>query len=553
MHKKISSGDIKRCLWVLLILALAFSGFFIVFRLSGYENYLCCQPLTRLDTGWYRLDSGRQLPVQPGEEIPFGQDGTVTVYLRNPGFGTLTTRSALYRVQIRMDGELIYRFDDSAFPCNDQMRSKIHCDAPLRAPGEDSVLSITYFQNGKPSLKMPPVYFGTSGDVLLDHIRSDGFTLVLLSVLMLCAAAGLMLSFYFAANRILDRRLLDIIVFLLLCSVWFFCDSGLARYLSQMSPAVEGLSFYAFMTLELPFLCFIYHTGSIKERAGIPLVCAAVVLNVLIQTLLWSVGAAEFIEMLPITHVLLVTGIIVTVVEIHREYRRSKDRQLVIILLAFLLMGSSGLLALLFYWLLKISFYAVFFELGLLSFILLLCAYLCVNLMDSLRFKAESKIYERLSREDSMTGLQNRRSFDEYIGKLVESRQQNRNPVLIFLDVNGLKSVNDRFGHKAGDELIIGAAHCLKNTFDTDASCFRLGGDEFCVLIPDARRAGNWQKKLESVVAQYNRDHRIPVSLAAGSSQLLDETGASKSLSDWKQQADLQMYENKKKMKQAKL
>ena len=73
------------------------------------------------------------------------------------------------------------------------------------------------------------------------------------------------------------------------------------------------------------------------------------------------------------------------------------------------------------------------------------------------------------------------------------------------------------------------------------------------MLIPDARRAGNWQKKLESVVAQYNRDHRIPVSLAAGSSQLLDETGASKSLSDWKQQADLQMYENKKKMKQAKL
>ena len=87
-------------------------------------------------------------------------------------------------------------------------------------------------------------------------------------------------------------------------------------------------------------------------------------------------------------------------------------------------MGFSGTLALVLYWMFAISFYGVIFELGILGFIILLMGYLCVELVDSLRYKAELQVYERLSREDSMTGLQNRRSFDEYIQAMMESRQE---------------------------------------------------------------------------------------------------------------------------------
>ena len=84
-----------------------------------------------------------------------------------------------------------------------------------------------------------------------------------------------------------------------------------------------------------------------------------------------------------------------------------------------------------------------------------------------------------------------------------------------------------------------------------EAACFRLGGDEFCVVIPGPRgQKTDWRESLRKAVERYNQGRRIRVSLAVGSSMLLDENGQVKNLSDWKQEADLQMYEEKKKMKQ---
>ena len=549
--KKLSARRKRLSLKALCVLAVVFSGIFAVVRLFGIGGRPAMNSLTELDTGWYRLEAGSAVPVSPGEKIPFGEDGTVTLYLPVSSDGTITTRSALYRIQISLDGTKVYCYDDSAFPCNDQMRSKIHCDATLRDVNSGSILSITYYSNGAPELEMPPVYFGTSGDVLLDHIAAEGFTLALIALMLLCAIASMGVSVYLAMNHMLDKRFLDVMVFLILCSVWCFCDSGLARYMSRMSAGVEGISFYAFMTLGIPFARLVTNTGSIKKRISMHLVTAGFFANVVVQTVLWAVGGAEFIEMLPATHVLLAAGVITGAVEMHREYLRSRERQLAIILLAFGLVGFAGTLALVLYWMFEISYYGVIFELGILGFILLLMGYLCVELVDSLRYKAELQIYERLSREDSMTGLQNRRSFDEYIQAMMESRQEDADAELLFLDMNDLKEVNDQYGHKAGDELIIGAAQCLTETFGPEAACFRLGGDEFCVVIPGPRgQKTDWRESLRKAVERYNQGRRIRVSLAVGSSMLLDENGQVKNLSDWKQEADLQMYEEKKKMKQ---
>lgn len=549
--KKLSVRKKRISIQALCVLAVVCSGIFAVVRLFGTGDRPSLNSLTELDTGWYRLEAGSEVPVSPGEKIPFGEDGTVTLYLPVSSAGTITTKSALYRVRIFLDGTQIYCYDDSAFPCNDQMRAKIHCDAGLRNPDSGSILSITYYRNGAPELEMPPVYFGSSGDVLLDHIAADGFTLALISLMLLCAIASMGVSVYLAMNHMLDKRFLDVMVFLILCSVWCFCDSGLVRYMSHMSAGVEGISFYAFMTLGIPFARFIVNTGSIKKRISMHLVTAGFFANVVVQTILWAAGVAEFIEMLPVTHVILAVGVVTGAVEMHREYLRSRERQLAIILLAFGMVGFAGTLALMLYWVFEISYYGGIFELGILGFIILLMGYLCVELVDSLRFKAELRIYEQLSREDSMTGLQNRRGFDEYIQNLVESLQAGTDVELLFLDINDLKEVNDQYGHKAGDELIIGAAQCLKETFGPESACFRLGGDEFCVVIPGPRGCKtDWREKLEKTVERYNQSHRIRVSLAVGSSMLLDENGHLRNLSDWKQEADLQMYEEKKKMKQ---
>lgn len=554
MNRKMPFRQIRGCAAVLLILVAVFSGMYAISRLFEEGFRLVINPLTQLDTGWYRMEDGREIPIQPDETLSFGEDGTLTLYRKGLTSSTITTRGGVYRIVMELDGQEIYRFDDSAFPFNAQMRSKVHCDASLRIMHSDSVLAITYYRNDGPTFKVPPVYVGSSGEVVLAHIRADLFTLLLICLMLLCAIGAAVVSIFMAFNRMLDIRFLDVMMFLLLCSVWCFCDSALARYISRMSPGVEGISFYAFMTLGIPFVRLISNTGSLRQRKSLQIVTLCFFLNLIGQTVLWAVGAAEFIEMLPATHVVLAASIIVSVVEMYLEYLRGKDRQIIIVILAFATVCIAGVLALALYWVFAISNYEIIFEVGVLAFILLLMSYLCVKMVENLRFKAESEIYERLSREDAMTGLQNRRGFDEYIQKLTDTRQWDTDAMLLFMDINNLKAVNDRYGHKAGDEMIIGAAQCLKKVFGSEAACFRMGGDEFCVIVPGtASQMTDWLTELEKTVESYNQSHRIRVSLAVGGSMLLDESGQPKSISDWKQQADQQMYKNKKKMKQKKL
>lgn len=103
------------------------------------------------------------------------------------------------------------------------------------------------------------------------------------------------------------------------------------------------------------------------------------------------------------------------------------------------------------------------------------------------RLEADSAIantdeLKQIALTDSLTGIMNRRAFDDEILSLKASGLPYAFTVLI-LDVNGLKRVNDALGHDAGDSLIKGAASCLTDVYGYCGKCYRTGGDEFTVLF----------------------------------------------------------------------
>ncbi|HVD39732.1 MAG TPA: sensor domain-containing diguanylate cyclase [Solirubrobacterales bacterium] len=94
-------------------------------------------------------------------------------------------------------------------------------------------------------------------------------------------------------------------------------------------------------------------------------------------------------------------------------------------------------------------------------------------------FEAES----RESRRDALTGLLNRRAFEERL-PVELARAARLGPVsLCLLDLDGFKGVNDRLGHPAGDEVLRQVATILEGSRVAD-DCFRIGGDEFAILMP---------------------------------------------------------------------
>lgn len=100
----------------------------------------------------------------------------------------------------------------------------------------------------------------------------------------------------------------------------------------------------------------------------------------------------------------------------------------------------------------------------------------------------EHEAYEQInyiSLHDGLTGLPNRRSYQEYMKKLItEKKHQSHYSILFYMDLNHFKQINDTFGHVVGDKLLLEVAQRLKSINIKNKYLSRIGGDEFILIIP---------------------------------------------------------------------
>jgi diguanylate cyclase (GGDEF)-like protein len=104
--------------------------------------------------------------------------------------------------------------------------------------------------------------------------------------------------------------------------------------------------------------------------------------------------------------------------------------------------------------------------------------------------RAENEALRRLAYQDALTGLINRRGFDEHLGlALAEHAEHSHDLAVILLDVDDLKHINDTRGHAAGDAALRIVADSLRRAVRLGDYVARLGGDEFAVLLPRTNEA----------------------------------------------------------------
>jgi len=103
---------------------------------------------------------------------------------------------------------------------------------------------------------------------------------------------------------------------------------------------------------------------------------------------------------------------------------------------------------------------------------------------------AERLLY--MAESDPLTGLANRARFSAELERALDHVQRGpeHHGALLYFDIDEFKTINDTFGHRAGDNVLLRAANCLSKIVRTDEMLARLGGDEFVVLAPGADRAG---------------------------------------------------------------
>lgn len=164
-------------------------------------------------------------------------------------------------------------------------------------------------------------------------------------------------------------------------------------------------------------------------------------------------------------------------------------------------------------------------------------SWLCVILLSDLYFIYCSEMWNQL---DGLTGLLNQNSF------LNRSEEMHyTNGMLIVFDVDDFKHVNDVFVHVKGDSCLSIIADCIKKAYAKYGYCYRIGGDEFCVLLKNSRNEEACSVQFESFIKKKRNKYTYLPSVSYGSALLL--TGDIVSIKDL---ADQNMYLNKKKLKQ---
>lgn len=163
------------------------------------------------------------------------------------------------------------------------------------------------------------------------------------------------------------------------------------------------------------------------------------------------------------------------------------------------------------------------------------------------RLEGRIEDLDRLAHHDSLVPLLNRRGFTRQLEKLIDrTNRYGDGGAMLFIDVDGLKMLNDSFGHHAGDAALVHLATLLRGAVRQSDCVARFGGDEFAVLLErtDPAQAGETARRLADLIAdtEFRCDGQsIPLSAAIGIAMIEHGDCAQAVLI----RADRAMYEDK--------
>ncbi|HEY5051954.1 MAG TPA: GGDEF domain-containing protein, partial [Solirubrobacterales bacterium] len=149
----------------------------------------------------------------------------------------------------------------------------------------------------------------------------------------------------------------------------------------------------------------------------------------------------------------------------------------------------------------------------------------------------------RLAHQDSLTGLKNRRRFDEdFSTEMARCRREKHTSALLLLDLDNFKYVNDSLGHAGGDRTIEEVAGVLRSRIRETDVLARLGGDEFAIVLPrcDVKEAKAVAETIASAIRDHIPEEGLPPITASIGIAMFGETGTS--LDAVRTEADSALY-----------
>lgn len=453
-------------------------------------------------------------------------------------------------IRVYYDGRLIYKVEDYDSFYGSVPSAGWHL-TNLSENSESAKLVISGGVYGNPITKS---YYGDARSFFIMVLKENWMGMMVCAVLVFCGITLLILhgAFHKALSR--QHSLKYIGFFALFYGIAIFFDSGLISLLFPNAGLVDMLNQIFNMLCVVPMLLYV-EDGMYEgfSRVLIRIVTGAYLACFIVVCILNFTQTVYFYEIVDAINIgkIVAYGFVMLAVGINsiKEGRNAKKNR--IFLLGIMLLGSLRLADVL----LCLSWINLFTSLGILFLTVVSMMLNMTEITEMLGVAMKAKLIGKLAYTDGLTGVGNTTAFREKLDSLELVKVNYDSIGIVQLDINNLKVVNDTLGHSTGDDLIKVGARVIKESFGTIGEVYRIGGDEFAVIVTcdhAPQRCDEAAAKFETILEEYNSNPkaRFKLQIAYGIAFYKhDYSGSDLFLREIQKQADVLMYNNKREIK----
>ncbi len=554
-RKKIKWSSLVKSLCALLVVfALAFP----IYHFTGPEY--STETLIMVDDGWTvtakdevfeDISMGSTLfgMQNRGDVLTMTHQMTEDLYIPNAVLECYSVHSV---VDAYVDDVLVYSYGHEMYEKNQLLGYGYnYIKLPDNYVGKQLTIQFLVTEDnafeGLPAMKLRD---GTN--MIQAEASHNRINLAIILFLIMFGILGTLVSVFMMYRDRAFFKVFCVSAFSICVGAWTLCNSDLISLFATDLRVKVYMEYISFFLIIPPFLAYFRDTIVSEDtpkwmRYYYHIVCGINVVQVVTIFVCHTTNIAHFPRFVTSEHVMIVLALVLALFVAYVEIKKKKAISSIAVgfsiafLAAFLevirfnlakyLVGFSG------------NHYESTIEFAALIIVVTLFVDFCQQIRLDLVQVAQQELLQRLAYMDELTELANRRKCDEVMDQLTTDY------VIVSLDMNGLKQINDNYGHEVGDRALVAFAKILGKAFPNSATVGRMGGDEFIAILPETEelKVMKYVDDMCHQVEQFNDTSGEPFVLggAWGIASGLAKDNPHEVYSI----ADSKMYERKRQMK----
>ena len=503
-------------------------GLYLILKLLTYQYTE--QKDYRLEDGWDISVNGIIYQNKSLSDMQFNnikEGDTVTFRNKIPdeivGNQAMIFNTYLSSVDVHLEGRTIYQYASNNDKTEPIIGSGCHLVIiPENSSGKTIQINVTAKQDNA-FTNMEDIIFVPASTAYCYYINQRVFG-ILISIFLL--VLGIVLSFTSAFSLINNSKNFNMIyigLFSFFMGLWSMNNIKILQIFNINLGASTSSEYFSLFAATIPIICLF---GEIRKddskivKIGIKMIAGVFFLFLVVTTFLHFAGIVHYSQVLTMFHLMVAATIVFMFVTGFKKHKKKSVSETSMSLGFFILCLSFAADIIRFNvqkYLMPNNdkLYESLIPLGTLIFIILLMYSYINSTLEMLHENAQQDILSYMAYHDGLSDIFNRAKSDKDFAELEQSTEDY---ALINLDLNGLKAINDNLGHESGDKLLRTFAQVLKESFQSIGSYYRMGGDEFLVIVRKEHfdEISDCIKHMKSLEAEKSKEMNFPVDSSYG-------------------------------------